>query len=72
MKTSSPENIYLDKTATIGIVGMGYVGMPLALAAGSSRLSVVGFDIDTDEGHRHQRRPKLHQAHADHGRSRRP
>src|SRR5581483_10499868 len=31
---------------TIGIVGMGYVGMPLALAAWTTGFRVVGCDID--------------------------
>lgn len=31
---------------TVGIVGMGYVGLPLALAALKSGFRVIGFDID--------------------------
>lgn len=31
---------------TIGIMGMGYVGLPLALVAAKSGFRVVGFDID--------------------------
>lgn len=31
---------------TIGIMGMGYVGLPLALAAAQARFRVIGFDID--------------------------
>ncbi len=34
------------KTATIGIVGLGYVGLPLCMAIASSGAPVVGFDID--------------------------
>ena len=29
------------------VIGLGYVGMPLAQAASRAGLSVVGFDIDT-------------------------
>lgn len=37
----------LDKReATIGIVGLGYVGLPLALAAIDAGFKVVGFDIN--------------------------
>jgi UDP-N-acetyl-D-glucosamine dehydrogenase len=36
-----------DRTATIGIVGLGYVGLPLAAAAAKAGFSVVGFDIDS-------------------------
>lgn len=32
--------------ATVGIIGLGYVGLPLALAFGSRGFSVIGFDID--------------------------
>ena len=35
-----------NKTATIGIVGMGYVGLPLAVAVFDAGFSVIGFDID--------------------------
>jgi UDP-N-acetyl-D-glucosamine dehydrogenase len=32
--------------ARIGVIGMGYVGLPLAVAAWRAGFSVVGFDID--------------------------
>jgi UDP-N-acetyl-D-glucosamine dehydrogenase len=35
-----------DKTAIIGVIGMGYVGLPLALTFASEGFSVTGFDID--------------------------
>ena len=34
------------RTARIGIVGMGYVGLPLALLFSEERFRVTGFDID--------------------------
>ena len=34
------------KQATIGIIGLGYVGLPLCLAIAHSGSNVVGFDID--------------------------
>ena len=34
-----------DRTATIGILGLGYVGIPLALTASRAGLRVVGFDV---------------------------
>lgn len=34
------------KTSSVGIVGMGYVGLPLAAAFARSGLSVLGFDLD--------------------------
>jgi UDP-N-acetyl-D-glucosamine dehydrogenase len=37
---------FADRKATLGIVGMGYVGLPLMLAATASGFRVLGFDID--------------------------
>ena len=36
-----------NKTATVGIIGLGYVGLPLARAFGHAGYRVLGFDIDT-------------------------
>ncbi len=35
-----------DHTATIGVIGLGYVGLPLAAACARGGFQVVGFDID--------------------------
>jgi UDP-N-acetyl-D-glucosamine dehydrogenase len=35
-----------DKTATVGIMGLGYVGLPLADAFLMAGLPVLGFDVD--------------------------
>ena len=35
-----------DRTAKIGVVGMGYVGLPLSLLFSEEGFSVTGFDID--------------------------
>lgn len=37
------------RTATIGIIGMGYVGQPLALRYAETGFKVLGFDIDHDK-----------------------
>ena len=34
------------RTATVGVIGLGYVGLPLAVAVGRAGFSVIGFDID--------------------------
>ena len=34
------------REARIGIIGMGYVGLPLALLFSDERFQVTGFDID--------------------------
>jgi len=43
--TSKIEN----KTACVGIVGMGYVGLPLAVAVFDAGYEVLGFDIDPEK-----------------------
>ena len=40
------DDLYSGKKAVVGIIGLGYVGMPLALAAWTAGFRVVGFDID--------------------------
>ena len=38
-----------DKTATVGIIGLGYVGLPLARAFSAAGFRVLGFDIDAQK-----------------------
>lgn len=38
-----------SKSLTIGIVGLGYVGFPLALVFAEAGISVIGFDIDASK-----------------------
>ena len=40
-----PEKV-TSKTAKVGILGLGYVGIPLALRVHEVGLPVLGFDID--------------------------
>ncbi len=35
-----------DRQARIGIIGLGYVGLPLTLLFSEARFSVLGFDVD--------------------------
>jgi UDP-N-acetyl-D-glucosamine dehydrogenase len=37
---------FADREAVVGIIGMGYVGLPLMLAATGAGFRVLGFDID--------------------------
>ena len=37
---------FLSKTALIGVIGLGYVGLPLSLAAGRAGFRVLGFDVN--------------------------
>jgi len=38
-----------EKTAQVGIVGLGYVGLPIALLFSSKGISATGFDIDSSK-----------------------
>ena len=40
---------YLDRTAAVGIVGLGYVGLPLAKALIEAKFKVIGLDIDPEK-----------------------
>jgi UDP-N-acetyl-D-glucosamine dehydrogenase len=37
---------FKSRRATIGVIGLGYVGMPLALLGANAGFQVIGFDID--------------------------
>ena len=56
MQSRLDENITLmqklkDKNASIGIVGLGYVGVPLLLRYGQIGYKVIGFDINEERIH---------------------
>lgn len=46
MTTSSLLDRINNRKATVGIIGLGYVGLPLAAAAARAGFPTVGFDID--------------------------
>ena len=46
-KASDLKQLIASRKARIGIVGMGYVGLPLALLFSEERFRVTGFDIDS-------------------------
>ena len=45
MNSEFKEKIH-DKTFRLGIVGLGYVGIPLSLGFARKGIKVTGFDID--------------------------
>ena len=47
--SNSLRNRFDDLTARIGIIGMGYVGLPLALACVKSGFATTGFDVDEEK-----------------------
>lgn len=38
-----------NKTAIVGVVGLGYVGLPLAVAFGKAGFSIIGTDLSSDK-----------------------
>ena len=42
----STENRIKQRQARVGIIGLGYVGLPLALLFTEQKFAVTGFDID--------------------------
>ena len=44
----------------VGIIGLGYVGLPLAVAFAEAGLTVVGVDTSADKVGRRRRWPLLH------------
>ena len=42
----SLRRLIADRTATVGVIGLGYVGLPLAAAIARVGFRTVGFDID--------------------------
>ena len=45
-KTLTLQQKIEDKTMVVGILGLGYVGLPLAREFATSGVKVLGFDID--------------------------
>ena len=41
-----------DKSVRVGIIGLGYVGLPLSLRFASENIKVIGFDIDEEKASR--------------------
>ena len=59
-------------SAHIGIIGMGYVGLPLALAFAAKGITVLGFDNDRTKVEQAATGRELYQPHSRTSRSRRP
>lgn len=45
-RTAETKRKIASRETRIGVVGMGYVGLPLALLFGEERFGITGFDID--------------------------
>ncbi len=49
LRTSTLEARIASREARIGIIGMGYVGLPLTLLFSEQKFRVTGFDVDTSK-----------------------
>ena len=38
-----------NRDALVGVIGLGYVGLPLAVAFGEAGFSVLGFEVDSSK-----------------------
>ena len=45
---NTPLDHFRSGDLTVGVVGLGYVGLPLAVEIARSGLRVVGFDVDAE------------------------
>ena len=52
---------FRDRTARVGVIGLGYVGLPLAARSRGAGFPALGFDIDRSQGRTAQRRRLLYQ-----------
>ena len=60
MSTAALLDLIRSRKAVVGIVGQGYVGLPLALVFAEAEFPVVGLDLDVNfPKARHGRRHKL-------------
>src|SRR6266851_9271742 len=48
-KLGSLEMMFANRTANVGIIGLGYVGLPLALLFTEAGFPVTGFDVDSQK-----------------------
>src|SRR6267143_478343 len=48
-KSESLEAKFLGRTANVGIIGLGYVGLPLSLLFAVAGFPVTGFDVDAQK-----------------------
>ncbi|MCH7890149.1 MAG: UDP-N-acetyl-D-glucosamine dehydrogenase, partial [Gemmatimonadetes bacterium] len=48
MTAQTPVDHFRSGELTVGVVGLGYVGLPLSVEIARSGLRVVGFDVDSE------------------------
>ncbi len=55
----------IENKFTVGIIGLGYVGLPLALEFAQKGIKVIGFDLDEFKIRQDFKRKKiLHKTHS--------
>ncbi len=63
LKSLSLRDAIEAKTAKVGVVGLGYVGVPLIQAFVKAGFGTMGFDIDQTKSRPAAGRRKLHRPH---------
>ena len=58
------EQAIAEKTAVVGVVGLGYVGLPLIRAFVAAGYRTMGFDVDQTKVDRLLAGQELHRAHS--------
>ena len=53
----------IKKLSVIGVIGLGYVGLPLSLSFVNAGLKVIGFDIDKHKIKQIKKKTKLYLVH---------
>ena len=46
MIKSQLTELITNKSARVGVIGLGYVGLPLAVEFGQAGFEVIGFEVD--------------------------
>ena len=52
-----------NRKSLVGVIGLGYVGLPLIDAFTNAGFRCLGFDVDPEKVDALQTGPQLHQAH---------
>ena len=43
------ENKLINRTAILGVIGLGYVGLPLAVEKAKAGYKTIGFDVQEEK-----------------------
>ena len=49
LKINQLKKAFIDRSVKVGVIGLGYVGMPLSLTFVQNNFKTIGFDIDRNK-----------------------